>query len=338
MAELGAALIGAGMVADTHVAALHDAAGVRLRGVWSRSAARAEALGTGARIYRDLAEICADDTVDIAVVITPPDARAEIIAPLVAAGKHILVEKPLGRSVEEAQEVVTLARQAEVRLGVVFQHRMRAASLKAIEMVGSGTLGPLALVDVAVPWWRDQAYYDAPGRGTYVRDGGGVLISQAIHTLDLMLCLAGPVDEVQAMTATTALHEMEAEDFACAGLRFRSGAVGALVASTADYPGAPERIRLQFAEAALHLEAGVLRVEWRDGRTETHGAEAATGGGADPMAFTHDWHRAVIEAFCEAIRDGREPTVSGEAAVEPLRLIAAIETSSATRAMVRIPR
>jgi predicted dehydrogenase len=336
-APLGVAMIGLGMVARTHLLALRDASPpLRLAGVLSRNAARAEGfareagqlLGAPVRAYPDLAAVAAAPEVDIALILTPPDARASLIAPLAAAGKAILTEKPLGRTLAEAEEVVAICEAAGVPLGVVFQHRMRAASRAAFGMVREGSLGALGLVEISVPWWREQAYYDEPGRGTYARDGGGVLISQAIHTIDLALALAGPAAEVTAMTATTRFHRMEAEDVAVAGLRFACGAAGWLTASTACFPGASESIVLHFEAASLRLAEGVLTVSWRDGRRQTHGAMATTGGGADPMAFGHDWHQSVLEDFAAALRGGRPPAITGRDALPAHRLIDAITRSS----------
>lgn len=333
--DLGAVLVGTGMVAATHVAAIADAPGVRLAGVVSRRADRAEAFAAanGTVAFADVAAAAASPEVDIAIVVTPPNARAEVVGPFFQARKPVLLEKPVARTPEEAEALVGMAEAAGVPLGVVFQHRMRAASLAAARHVASGDLGPLVAVEVAVPWWRDQAYYDEPGRGSYARDGGGVLISQAIHTLDLMLSLTGPVAAVQALVATTRAHRMEAEDFVAAGLRFANGAVGSLMATTASFPGRAESIRLHHAAASLTLEAGVLQIDWRDGRSQTEGAAGGTGGGADPMAFTHDWHRAVLEDFCDAVRSGRPPAVPGRAALEVHRLIGALEASGRSGGM-----
>ncbi|GIT90001.1 dehydrogenase [Jannaschia pagri] len=334
---LGLAMIGAGMVAATHLRAIRALVGrVTLVGVMARQAASAQALIDQAdwdvrpKVYASLADVARDPAVDIAVVVAPPNARLDVIAPLADAGQHILLEKPVARTAEEAAQVVALCDAANVRLGVFFQHRMREASRAAQTLVASGDLGSLGLVEVAVPWWREQSYYDDPGRGTYARDGGGVLISQAIHTLDLALSLAGPVVSVQAMTATTRLHDMEAEDFATAGLRFANGAVGSVVASTAAYPGKAETIVLHFERASLTLDSGVLRVAWRDGRVETVGGQAGTGGGADPMAFTHEWHQGIIEDFVDALHAGRPPIAPGAQALAVHRLITAIETSART--------
>ncbi|MEX0969394.1 MAG: Gfo/Idh/MocA family oxidoreductase [Paracoccaceae bacterium] len=340
-----AVLIGAGMVAGTHINACAAAAKtVRLVGIVAQNAANAKTLATEVshkfttplKAYDTVGAVAADPDVEFAIIATPPNARANVIAPLVAAGKHILLEKPMGRNGDEARAVVALCAKAGVTLGVVLQHRMRAASQKAAAFVASGRLGALGLVEIAVPWWREQAYYEAPGRGTYARDGGGVLISQAIHTLDLALSLAGPVAgpvcSVRAMATTTRFHVMEAEDFVVAGLRFANGAAGSLFASTASYPGGAESIILHFERASLRLQSGELHISWRDGRTEQFGANATTGGGADPMAFTHDWHQAIIEDFAQALALGRAPAITGQDALAAHDLIDAISRAAATGA------
>lgn len=334
-----AALIGTGMVARTHLLALRDAPGVQLGAVVARRAESAERFAdlaqseTGARprVLPDASAVADDPDIDLAIIVTPPDARIDLITPLAAAGKPILLEKPIGRDLAEAAELVELCDGAGVPLGIFFQHRAREASLTAKALIEGGTLGSLGLVEVSVPWWRDQAYYDEPGRGSYARDGGGVLISQAIHTIDLTLWLAGPVTEVTAMTATTRFHRMEAEDIAAAGLHFEGGALGWLTASTASFPGGAESIVLQFDHGSLRLAEGTLTVHWRDGRTETRGGQATgTGGGADPMAFTHGWHQSVLEDFLDTLDTGSPLLASGRSALAAHAVIEAI-TQSARR-------
>lgn len=326
----GVALIGAGMVAPIYIEALAGLPEVRLTGVLARSAGSAQAfLGQhpvpGARAYGSLAEVAGDPTADFAIVTTPPDARADIVAALAAAGKPILMEKPVERSLAAARALVELCEAAGVPLGIVLQHRARPAAMKLNELAPG--LGPLMAAEVSVPWWRPQSYYDVPGRGTYARDGGGVLITQGIHVIDLALQFLGPVAEVTALTATTGLHRMEGEDFVAAGLRLASGAPVSLFATTAAYPGRGEEIVLHYREACARLAGNLLTVSHHDGRQETHGATAATGAGADPMAFTADWHRAVIADFAAALKEGRAPMVPGRSALAVHALIAAIEAS-----------
>ncbi|NTE88237.1 Gfo/Idh/MocA family protein [Agrobacterium rubi] len=339
-------IVGAGMVAKTHMlACVASPEKIRLKGFVDSGSGRAvplareasERSGHDVIVYPSVEDAARDQDVDFAIVATPPNVRATIIEPLVEAGKHILLEKPVARDTAEARAVVDMCRRAGVTLGIIFQHRMRDASRKAQELVTSARLGTLGLCEISVPWWRPQSYYDEPGRGTLARDGGGVLISQAIHTIDLALSLSGPVSSVQAMAATTRFHAMETEDYVSAGLRFQSGAVGSLVASTASFPGTAESISLHFDHGSLRLASGLLHVNWRDGREESFGGAASgTGGGADPMAFTHAWHQGVFEDFVDAIASGREPVVTGEAALLSHRLIDAIIQSAETRKEVEL--
>ncbi len=324
-------LIGAGMVAAMHARAIADA-GLALHGLLSRDPIRARAFAEthapGIRIYGDLGQVIADPRVGFVILATPPDARGEFIAPLARAGIPILCEKPLERDAPRARALVEICEAAGVPLGVILQHRMRPAAQTLLARVRAGDLGRIASVEVRLPWWRDQGYYDAPGRGTYARDGGGVLITQGIHIIDLMGLLCGPVARVQAITATTALHAMEAEDFAAAGLIFASGAVGSLMASTTHFPGGTEEITLNGTLASAHLGAARLSIRHHDGHDEVIGATASTGGGADPMAFTPDWHRAVIADFAAALTENRAPTITGRSALAAQELIDAIAASA----------
>lgn len=324
------ALIGLGMVSGTYADAIQHSETVSLASVFARNeASRSTYLnkypGLGAVAAESIEAIASDPSIDFAIITTPPNARREIVETLVAAGKPVLMEKPVERNLQNAISLVEHCEQASVPLGIVLQHRARpiVADLKRI----IPSLGPMVAAEVNVPWWRPQAYYDEPGRGTYARDGGGVLISQAIHTLDLMLSLTGPVANVTAMKATTGFHQMESEDFVCAGLAFANGAVGQLFATTASFPGRGETITLHFQEGSACLEAGVLRIDRQDGTSEKIGKAASSGAGADPMAFTSDWHRFVIEDFAQAIRDSRPPLIPGREALHVHRLIAALEKS-----------
>jgi len=343
--SLNTVLIGLGMVANTHLRAVAELSDkLNLHGVFARDQNVAKGFAntaqemTGLRpiVFDSIDDVASDSHIDFAIILTPPNARAEIIGPLANAGKHILMEKPIERNKSAAAKVVDLCESRGVACGVVFQHRVREASIKLQQIISSGSLGRFCVAEVLVPWWRDQSYYDEPGRGSYQRDGGGVLISQAIHTLDLLLDLVGDVDEVQAMARTTQLHQMESEDFVTAGLDFKCGAVGSLVASTASYPGDAESITLHFDRASALLKSGVLTLSWRDGRVESFGADASTGGGADPMAFTHAWHRDIIDDFCEAITDNRPPLASGREALRVHRLIDALIESSTTKTSIKV--
>jgi UDP-N-acetyl-2-amino-2-deoxyglucuronate dehydrogenase len=164
-------------------------------------------------------------------------------------------------------------------------------------------------------------------RGAGARDGG-VLITQAIHSLDLMLSVTGPVAEVIAVAGTSALHRMETEDVVAGGLVFASGALGSLYATTACFPGAAERLVLTGARGTASLTAGALEIHWHDGRSECVGEATGSGCGADPMAFPHEWHKALITDFLDALELGREPAVNGRAALQVHYLIDALLLSA----------
>jgi UDP-N-acetyl-2-amino-2-deoxyglucuronate dehydrogenase len=333
------ALIGLGMAVTPHARSLLDLRDrVEVAYAFSRSEARRRAFAArfDFSITGDLDRIFDDPSVDAVLILTPPNSHLELVRRCAAAGKHILLEKPLERSTERALQLVEAAETAGVKLGVVFQHRFREASEHLRTLLEGAVLGDLAAINVISPWWRPQSYYDEPGRGTLERDGGGVLITQAIHTLDLTLSLAGPVAEVAAIAGTTGLHRMEAEDFAGAGLRFANGALGALMATTAEYPGFPERIELIGAKATAILAAGVVTVHYHDGREERVGEEQGTGGGADPMAFPHDAHRALLTDFLDALDHDRAPRVSGREALRVHHFIDAVLRASAERRTVAI--
>ncbi|MFK7870033.1 MAG: Gfo/Idh/MocA family protein [Roseobacter sp.] len=332
------ALIGAGMVAQTHLDAIADIPGLSLSAVIARGsqsaqdfAERATAkLGYAVPLLRELGDIPAADTPDFAIIATPPDARLAFVQHLAQANIPILIEKPLERTFEAAQEIVEICADADIPLGVFLQHRVRAASRALKDAVQDGVLGDIATVGIQVPWWRAQSYYDAPGRGTRSRDGGGVVITQAIHALDLAIWVAGPVQTLQATMHKTPLHDLEAEDWASAILQFENGAVGSFTATTAAYPGSVETIRLQGTKAHARLQGGALEIHHLDGRTETLGQEAATGGGADPMAFTHDWHRDVIQDFIACLASRAAPVASGTSALPVHAVIDTMERASAS--------
>jgi predicted dehydrogenase len=340
MTRTGVALIGTGMVAKSHARSLQDLAEiVEVRGVYSRDAERRSTFAAefGFPAAPSLEALLADPAVEIVILITPPNARLEIVEAAARAGKHLLLEKPLERTADAAQRIVQFCVDAGVKLGVVFQERLRPPAVALQQLVAGGELGAIVAGQCLVPWWRPQSYYDAPGRGTYARDGGGVLITQAIHSLDLMCALMGPVAEVQAMVGTTVLHRMEAEDSVTAALRFANGALGTVWATTASYPGAGESIAIDFERGVARLSGGTLTVSRHDGAVQVIGAgDSETGGGADPMAFSHQRHRAVIADFVAAVRENRDPLIRGTDALAVQRLIEAIVASSRERRAISL--
>lgn len=336
---LNALLIGVGMVADMHADAIKATEGrIKLAAVYARRTESANAFASKhgiETVWNEWDDSARPNGIDFAILTTPPDARLQF-AGLAQHGIPLLAEKPLARNLNEARQLVAAFNERKVPLGIVLQHRMRSAAEILSTHIANDHLGKIASAELRVPWWRDQSYYDAPGRGDYARDGGGVLMTQAIHSLDLLLQFCGPVESVQAMTATTSLHELEAEDFAGAVLQFRSGAIGSVMASVTHYPGDAEEIILNGTKGSAKLASDHLRIALHSGEIQDFGAAAATGGGADPMAFSHAWHQAVIEDFADAVRDNRPPLITGQSALAVHALIEAIEKSANTGRRVSV--
>jgi UDP-N-acetyl-2-amino-2-deoxyglucuronate dehydrogenase len=333
-------VVGLGMASKPHVASLKDLQGdsLEVAGVYARDPARRAAFAAahGWPAAESIEAMAADPSLDAVLILTPANARVELVSIFARAGKAILMEKPIERTTAAAEAIVAETERAKVPLGIVFQHRLRPAALALRAKLASGELGAVAQVRLDVPWWRPQSYYDEPGRGTYARDGGGVLISQAIHAMDLMLSVTAPVVDVMALAGTTNLHRMESEDFAAAGLRFADGALGFVSATTAAYPGGAETLAIHAERGSAVLRGGALTVSWRDGREETMGETVATGGGADPMAFDHGPHRAVIADFLDAVAHARAPAIDGRSALRVHRLIDAILESARTGARANV--
>jgi predicted dehydrogenase len=333
------------MVADTHLAALSASSTVDLRGVLGRRSATTEdyarrassALGYPVKPYRNLEELVKDGGIDFVIVATPPNARSEIVERLATAGIPMLLEKPIERSFDAASELVKTAERAKVPMGVVLQHRARESSVALKNALSANRLGQIVAVEIRVPWWRDQSYYDTPGRGTLARDGGGVMITQAIHTLDLALWLLGPVAHLQALMCNTPLHDMETEDWAGAVFKTKGGVAGTITATTSAFPGEAESITLYGSKSKAVLSAGRLDISDAVTSTSAYGNATSSGGGADPMDFTHLWHQTIIEDFATTLSTEQPPIASGRSALMAHAAIDAMTRSNATGQRVEVP-
>ena len=327
----GIAVIGAGMASGPHFRALRDL-GADVRWVVTRDeerAARAADSLPGARIAASVEDALSDPKVGTALILTPANTHLDMISRSAGAGKAVVVEKPLEISVERARQAIALCRRAAVPLAVVFQHRHRTVTPLLKDIIDRGGLGPIHAVEVQVPWWRDQGYYDEPGRGSYTRDGGGVLVTQAIHVLDLAMHLCGPVAAVSARTRTTACHRMDAEDLAVAAVEWGCGALGTILASTAHRPGFGDVIRVAGRDGTAVLEGCRLRVWDESGAVQEHGGTPGDRPPAHPMDFSHDDHRRFLAAALTSIAQGAAPAGFGTVEVlRPLELIEAMERSA----------
>lgn len=341
---LGFGITGCGMIARFHGRAIAEIPNARLVALHGRDAARpaelARELGSDAACYQDYSAFLRHPGLDAVVVCTPSGAHLEPAVAAARAGKHVVVEKPLEVTIDRCDAIIAACDTAGVRLATILPSRFMDAPRAVRAAVEAGRFGRLTLCEARCPWWRTQEYYDsAAWRGTWALDGGGALMNQAIHTIDLMLWFMGPVAEVSAVTATLAHDRIEVEDTAVAVVRFRSGALGQITATTSAYPGRPRMIAVSGDRGTAIVENDQLATwSFADERPDDAAllarlstAPAVNGGAADPKAISHEYHRRQLADFVEAVETGRPPEVDGPEGRRSVELISALYGVARTR-------
>ncbi|MAT71072.1 MAG: oxidoreductase [Planctomycetaceae bacterium] len=345
---IGYAIIGAGMISRFHARALDDVRGAKLIGCYDRNEHRSADFASehGCQAFASLDDLLAAPQVDAVTIATPSGAHMEPAVAAAQAGKHVIVEKPLEITLKKCDKIIAACEAAGVKLATIFPSRFHDSAKQLRKAVDGERFGRLTLGDAYVKWFRTQAYYDSGAwRGTWALDGGGALMNQAIHTVDLLLWLMGPVVEVQAFTATLAHERIEVEDAATATLKFANGALGVIEATTAAYPGYLKRIELHGSHGSAVLEEEDI-VKWdfaKKARSDAAvqaamaNSKSTGGGAADPSAIGHHAHAMQLQNFTNAIRKDQEPAVGGAEGRKPTELILAIYQSARTGKTVKLP-
>ena len=333
MARIGVGIIGLGMAIKPHMLALRD---LRSRvdvvaGFSPSPARRAEFTRTwGAPAVESLDALLDDKRISLVLIATPPRTHGDIAVRAAEAGKDVLVEKPLEVDYTTARRAVEAVEAQRRTFGVVFQHRFRIASMALRDQLEKRALGDLVSISASIRWWRSFEYFAEPGRGMLARDAGGVLLTQAIHTLDLLLDLVGPVSRVAALVRTSPLRSIDTEDIACATVEYANGAIGVVDATTTAFPGYPERIEIAGTLGSARLEVERLTLQRHEGAPVEIDGGSSGGGGADPMAFSHEAHQRLWSDFIDAIERRRPPRCSARSALRVQALIDAMLASSRT--------
>lgn len=339
-APIGFAIIGTGMIANFHAEAIRTVPGATLVGAWSRSAeaCRAFAGEQNCLAAGSLEELVGNPAIHAACITTPTGAHAEAAVPFLEAGKAVLCEKPLDVSLEAVDRILAAAERGGGTLAGVFQNRLgRGAQLLKIA-IDAGRFGRLTLCSAYIKWWRAQSYYDSSSwKGTWKLDGGGALMNQGIHAVDLLQWLVGLPEQVCAFHSTLAHPGLEAEDTLAATLRFPGGTLGVIEAATSCYPGADLRIEIMGDKGSATLvQDRLTRWEFAEALPEDDairtGAESGVigGGTADPKAISTEGHRRLVEDLVGALREGRPPMIPGVEARRAISLILAIYESART--------
>ncbi len=344
----GFGVVGCGVIAPHHARAVASLGNARLVAATDVVAEKAQAYATtnGCDVAADLDALLARDDVDVVSVCVPSGLHAEVGVRVAGAGKHLVVEKPIDVSLAAADRLIAAVAGAGVSMTVISQHRFDSGFVELRKLLDDGKLGRLVLGDAKVKWYRSQAYYDSgEWRGTRALDGGGALMNQGVHYTDMLRWTMGPVTEVTAICVNQ-MHEMEVEDVALALLRFESGAVGSLEASTAVFPGMPERLELSGTGGTAVIENGELIVTElmaERGDIGAYGAKAASSGptagsaSAEPTAIGTDAHASQIADLLAAIEEGRPPLVTGTEARKALEVVCAVYASAERGATVHLP-
>lgn len=362
-------ILGAGNISETHARAASEIPGVEIVAVWGGNAGRAARLAErhGAVAYAELERFLAHRPLDVVLVGSPSGLHAEHARAAARHGLHVLVEKPLDVTTARVDDLIAECQRAGVKLGVFFQERAAPDIQWLRRFVAAGGLGRIILASARVRWFRPPDYYaGSRWRGTWALDGGGALMNQGIHTVDLLVWLLGEPTRVFAR-ASTMLHDIEVEDTAVACLEFASGALATLETTTAAYPGFPRRLELTGSEGTVILEGNnVVSLELRtrghepppssvggtaraDGTASGIGVAVALGpGGAGGGAASQaeraasatvsdtSGHRAVLEDFLRAIETGARPLCDGHDARLSITTVEAIYRSARDGTLVRL--
>ncbi len=340
------ALVGAGNIAGFHAQAIEQVEGARLAAVCTRSPE------TGGRFAKEhgcdyvasLEELLARSDIDAVAITTPSGTHADIGIQAARAGKHVLCEKPIDVYLEKIDALIEACELNGVHLGAIFQSRTGEGARALKKAVDEGRFGKMTQCSAFIPWYRSTEYYaSSDWRGTWRLDGGGALMNQGIHAIDLLLWLAGEVIEVSGCCQTRVHLGIEVEDNAAAWLRFAGGGLGIIQGSTCSYPGHGKRIEILGERGSAILEDDVIKTwDFSEERPEDEeilhpGKRSGIGGGSsDPTAISAEGHRRQYADFVSAVLGGKGSLVSGREARKPVELITAIYRSSREKAIVRL--
>ncbi len=346
---LGFAIVGCGMIARFHARALADVPGTKLCAVVSRSEANArkmiDELGVPCDTATDLNTVLRRKDVDVVIITTPSGAHMEPAVAAAKAGKHVVVEKPLEITLDRCDRIIEACDQNKVLLCTIFPSRFGDANGELKKAIDAGRFGKLTLGETSCKWWRSQAYYDDGGwKGTQALDGGGALMNQAIHQVDLLLYMMGPVRSIQGFTAMLAHERIEVEDTAVSAIRFKSGALGVIQATTSVWPGLPKSIGIHGDKGSVVIDQDdLVRWEFNPEQAEDKLLRAkfavktgASGGSSNPAAISHEGHARQLADFVAAITTGKKPLVDGKEGRQAVEVILGIYQANATGKVVEL--
>lgn len=347
--KINLGIIGCGAIANIHAKAIKAIKIAELKAVADINidSARNFAQRYGIeKYYGDYKELLKDESIDVVNICTPSGLRKEIAMDCARAGKHIIAEKPIEVTLERIDQMIEECEKNNVILAGIFNNRYNRNYRIVYDTIQKGRFGNLILGDVYVKWYRDKEYYTRSGwRGTWKFDGGGALMNQSIHFIDLLQWYMGPVESVKAYT-TQMLHKyIETEDIGIAIVKFKNGALGVIEGSTALYPGLHDRVEIHGENGSVLIEnSRIVRWEFKykepidEEIIESKGLEVfELGSSRDPMEIPYELHKREIEDIINSLREGKKPPIDGYEARKAVEIIIAIYKASKTGEEVKLP-
>ena len=337
-------IVGSGLIADFHARAIGDIPNAKFTACCDKILDRAKKLADkyGAQAFDSYEAMVECKDVDIVTIATPSGLHMEPTIAAARAGKHVLCEKPLEITLERIDAMIAAHEKAGTRLGGIFPYRFNNLMLPLRDAIQSGRFGTITYAGVYVPWWRTDEYYKDSWHGTWKLDGGGALMNQSIHMIDMLCDLMPPIESVQAYTATLG-HQIEAEDTAAAVLRYVSGALGIIYGTTSSFPGQYRRFEITGTRGtAVNVENSITLWEFADKHPDDIEVRKqfmkieGGGGVADPAAISYENHRRNFQAFLEALESGEHFWIDGPEARKAVQVILAVYESARTGKLVKL--
>jgi UDP-N-acetyl-2-amino-2-deoxyglucuronate dehydrogenase len=338
-------IVGAGLIADFHAMAIGDIPNAKLVGCCDKVPEKANKLADKFNIqaFDNYEDMLKSEQIDIVTIATPSGFHMEPTVAAAEAGKHVICEKPMDITLERIDAMIEAHEKSGTLLGGIFPYRFNDMMVPLREAINSGRFGVITYASIYVPWWRTDEYYTDSWHGTWKLDGGGALMNQSIHMVDMLCDIMPPIESLQAFTATLGHPQIETEDTATAVLRYTNGALGVIYGTTASYPGQFRRFEITGTKGTvINVENSITHWQFADEKPEDEeirkkfGEIEGGGGVADPAAISYENHTRNFKAFIESLESGKDFWIDGREAKKAVEVILAIYKSAKEEKPVKL--
>jgi UDP-N-acetyl-2-amino-2-deoxyglucuronate dehydrogenase len=338
-------IVGAGLIADFHARAIGDIPNAKVIGCCDKIPERAKALADkfNVQAFDGYEDMLKSDKIDIVTIATPSGFHMEPTVAAAKAGKHVLCEKPMEITLERIDAMIEAHEKSGTRLGGIFPYRFNDMMVPLREAINSGRFGVITYASIYVPWWRTDEYYTDSWHGTWKLDGGGALMNQSIHMVDMLCDIMPPIESLQAYTAKLGHPQIETEDTATAVLRYTTGALGVIYGTTASHPGQFRRFEITGTKGTvINVENSITHWRFVDEKPEDEevrkkfGEIEGGGGVSDPAAISYENHTRNFQAFITSLESGENFWIDGREARKAVEVILAIYKSAKEQKLIKL--